>query len=98
MLGEPCDRVKGAGKAGKKCLTLGSEFQPIGPAPEQLIAEALLQEPHHVAYCRLGNVQFLGRGLEAAQPSGRLEGTQTIQGRQLPGHDRPQIKVGLSMN
>ncbi|GAB3324920.1 hypothetical protein GCM10027565_09580 [Bordetella tumulicola] len=38
----------------------------------------------------LGQRQFIGRAREAAQPHGRLEGAQRLQGRKVSiGHDSP---------
>ena len=41
--------------------------------PKQGEAEALLKDPHHAAHRRLGDVELVGGGGEAAMPASRLE-------------------------
>jgi hypothetical protein len=53
---------------------------------EEREPEVFFQEPHHVAHRRLSDIQLLRCCLEAAMPSSRFEGSQSVQGGHLASH------------
>jgi hypothetical protein len=79
LLTEPRNRIEGVGQAGLERPPLIGELKPIGMTAEEREPEVFFQETHHVAHSRLSNIQLLRRCFEAAKPSSRFEGSQSIQ-------------------